>query len=1149
LSTLELTYNSFVNRVWSVFRKDAAYKLICNSLITLSAFILIILILSVSEAVFRFSSSIRTIIFYSVISSFAAITVFNFISFILATQYTDSNRKLTKYAALIGKRMPDVKDDLLNALQVYEYTSNHDSMFSSSLAGGTLFQLEQKTHGRDFKSVIDASGIKQQVVNLFAIAAVFASLLIFFNSTFGSSLNRLINYSYTYIDNTLGIAYDIRPGNADIAKGESIDIKASITFNDPAYQTGEINFYVREVSSDGVELDVNRQNLKSSARNEFSVTLNSIGTNLDYWFEYKGVKSTVYKITVTEKPVIKSVRVSVYPPLYTKLPSRPVEGNEINTITGSKIYIELETTGNIDDAFLEFGNNSKIKLEASDKIYKTSLIATGSGVFKLLLVKMFAGRELKNSNPPQYQLRVYPDEYPHINVLEPEQELSLQNAEEIVIRSRVTDDFGFTRMRLAYKLSKTKYGIADKDFRFAEIPIQNKDATGLEVPYVWNISSLNPVTEDEVEYYVEIYDNDAVNGPKMTRSEIRKIVFPSLEALLNKTEKSKEEIETALQTAEQEAEELKRQLDEIKDQLQRNPDELGLNDPKKQEELQKKIENIRTNLENTRQRLDDLMNDLMNNNQISPETLEKFMEVQQLLQKIDSQELRDALKKLQEALKNLNKDQLREAMKNFKFDEEAFKKALEKTKELLEKILAEQKFGELTQKLDEITKKQDEVKEQTEKTDENDKNKMNEISKTQEQIKKEFEEFQKQLKDLKDKFKELKNEQISKELEKLLNEMQKKNIEQKMNQSSQNLQQGNKNSSQKQQNQLSQDLNELNQKMQDLLAMMMEMENSKLMQKMQEFLDKIQELSQKQGELKEQTEELDKNSEDSEFKQKSEQQQQLQNELSNIIEDMMSLQSQLNIPPQMSKNLGDAYNEMGNAKGNLDNKNKNSATSSQQKAKDALDKVLKQLQQMCQSGNKPGNKPGSSLQQLLQMLQQMIARQQALNQQLNSMLQQGNQGKLSQQQMAEMQRMAQEQETIRKNLQQLNEEFKKQQELDGKKLLGNLDQIQKDMQEVIKDMQENNITPETKKRQEKILQRMLDFQLSAREKDFEQKRQSRPGKNFDRTSPPEIVISRPNIIDGVNQDALELQKESYNEDYEILIQKYMQKIKQLQNNK
>jgi len=157
----------------------------------------------------------------------------------------------------------------------------------------------------------------------------------------------------------------------------------------------------------------------------------------------------------------------------------------------------------------------------------------------------------------------------------------------------------------------------------------------------------------------------------------------------------------------------------------------------------------------------------------------------------------------------------------------------------------------------------------------------------------------------------------------------------------------------------------------------------------------------------------------------------------------------------------------------------------------------------------------------------------------------GNQGKLNQEQMAEMQRMAQEQETIKKNLQQLNEEFKKEQEKEGKKLLGNLEEVQKDMMEVLKDMQDGNITPETRKRQEKILSRMLDFQLSAREKDFEQRRESRPGKNFERSSPPEVVISRPNIINGINQDALILQQDNFSEDYETLIQKFKEKLKQV----
>ena len=194
-----------------------------------------------------------------------------------------------------------------------------------------------------------------------------------------------------------------------------------------------------------------------------------------------------------------------------------------------------------------------------------------------------------------------------------------------------------------------------------------------------------------------------------------------------------------------------------------------------------------------------------------------------------------------------------------------------------------------------------------------------------------------------------------------------------------------------------------------------------------------------------------------------------------------------------------------------------------------------------------GDKQGHIL--LLQALQQMIARQQALNQKMGQIGPPGNDGKYSQEQMAEMQRLAAEQQSIKKNLQQLNEEFKKQQEREGKKLLGNLDQVQKDMMEVVKDLMDNNITPETRKRQEKILSRMLDFQLSAREKDFEKKRESRPGKDFNRTSPPEIIISKPTIIDGVNQDALELQKQSYSDDYEILIQKYMEKIRNAQKNK
>jgi len=1143
LNNLEITYNGFVNRISEVSKRDIILRLTRRALISLLFFVVLALICLLLEALFRFPSGARRIIFFGYVSSlFAAAATVIFTAY-HEVMNLKSDRSLSYYARKIGEYFPEIKDNLLNAIQLYKYTRKKDTYFSKELVSESIQQFEKRSSGFNFADILSYRSNKKYA-SLFAGSLLLSAILFLaLPHVFQASSYRLLNYNYTFIENTLGIAFEVKPGDIEISKGDNVNLWARILFNDPDYKTDNIALNTKVITGDGAIISSNSENLTSSSLNEFAATLSNVNSATIYWFEFKGIKSDEHKISITNRPVIKNVKITVYPPAYTKLPSREVEENEFTTITGSRVYVQLESSDELSQAMVEFAGSSRMPMEVNGKNSVTTFTVSNNGSFSLSIGKDFSGKLVSNVNKPQYNYRVYPDEYPKISILEPDAEFNVQGKEEVTLRSRITDDFGFTKMRLAYKLSKSKYGLTDKDFGFSDITIKNLDATGLEVPHVWNLNGLNLGTEDEVEYYVEVYDNDAVSGPKVTRSEIRKLIYPSLETLLKKTEKAKDEIESSLKSAYEEAMELKQELDEIKQKLERNPEELGLNDPKKNQELQEKIENIQSQFSNTQQKLNELMNELQNANQISKETLDKYMELQKLFQQIDSQELRDALKKLQEAMKNLNPDQLREALKNFKFDEENFKRSLEKTMELLKKILNEQKFGELTKKLDEITKKQDEIKEQTENTDDQDKDKMNELSKSQEQLKKEYEEFQKQLQELVENMKKLPNDGISKELEKLLKEMQKRNLEQKMNESSQNLQKGDKNKSGNQQMKISQSLHDLNEMMQQLLSQMIENENSKLMAKMQEILEKMKKMSEKEGELMESSKELDKNSENSEFKQNAKEQGNLSNELSNTIEDLMSLSQQMPMTPQMGKLLGDAFNEMNKATQSLNNKEGPSANKSQGKAKESLDKAIQKLESMCQSGNKPGM--GNSLQQLLQALQQLIERQQGINQQLGQLSPEGKEGKFTQEQMAQMQRLALEQETVRKNLQQLNEEFKKQQEIEGKKLLGNLDEVQKDMMEIIKDLEQNNISPETRKRQEKILSRMLDFQLSVREKDFEKKRESRPGKNFDRTSPPEIIISMPNIINGINQDALEQQRESYSEDYEVLIQKYMEKIRHL----
>ncbi len=1152
MSSLELTYRSFITRISETGKKDVLFNALRQVILTITAFVIVALLFVSIEAIFELSTTLRKIIFFGFISGFAATVVMILWNAFSSYRRLNKQDSIKRYARRIGSSYPEIKDNLLNAIQLYDYTNRNDhakhpvDIFSNDLASETINQFNERTKSIDFKNVISFKKNNSLIVFFVSAIIIFTTLMFAFPNTFLAAANRIVNYNFTFVDNTLGIAFDVKPGNVELSKGENLDVTANIKFYDPNYTTDEITFHTKEVTPDGIEISENDEKVKVAGTNEFKTTLKNINSQTIYWFEYRGVKSSSYTVTITNRPVIKSVKITVYPPAYTKLPSRTIEGNEITTIAGSTVFIELEASDDLSRSMIQFGGaGAPLSMEINGKTARGSFVASSNGAFTVNVIKNFNGKELTATNPKEFSLRVFPDQFPAISIIEPDNnDLNVQGKRDLLVRTRVTDDFGFTKMRLGYKIVSSKFGPTDKDYRFTEVPVNNTDATGLEVPYMWNLSSLNLGSEDVVEYFVEVYDNDGYSGPKMSRSETKRLIYPSIESMLKKTEKTKDEIENSLKSAIDDAMELKQELDEFKEKMEKNPEELGLNDPKKNQEIQQKIENIQNNLNNTQQKMEELMKELQQNSQLSKETLDKYMELQKMFQKIDSKELRDALKKLQEAMKNMNKEQFKEAMKNFKFDEENFKKSLEKTMELLNKIMNEQKLGELTEKLDDITKKQDALNDETKKTDKNDKNSMNDQSKKQEDIKNNMQDYQKQMKELSENMKKNGDKQMSKEMQKMLEEIMKKMLEQKMQNSQKSLEQGNKDQSQKQEEEISKDLNDLNQQMQDMLESMLEKENSKMMQKMQEFLDKLKEMSKKQGELMEQSEDLDKDSDAKEFQENKMQQDKLQNELSNLTEEMMSMAQQMGMSPMMSKNLGDAFNEMQKASDQLSKKDGKNANKSQGNAKESLDKAAEKMQQMCNSG-KPGNgkKPGMGLQQLLQQLQQMIAKQQQLNNQMQGMNPNGNEGKLSQEQMAQMQKLATEQQQIKDGVNQLNEEFKKQQEAEGKKLLGNLDQVQKDMQEIIKDLQNNNITPETKKRQEKIISRMLDFQLSTREKDFEQKRESRPGKNFDRSSPPEIVISRPNIINGINQDALELQNENYTEDYEVLIQKYLEKIK------
>jgi exonuclease VII large subunit len=247
------------------------------------------------------------------------------------------------------------------------------------------------------------------------------------------------------------------------------------------------------------------------------------------------------------------------------------------------------------------------------------------------------------------------------------------------------------------------------------------------------------------------------------------------------------------------------------------------------------------------------------------------------------------------------------------------------------------------------------------------------------------------------------------------------------------------------------------------------------------------------------------------------------------------------ITPEMGKALGKALSEMQQSTVMLQNKNGSSAGQFQKEAMGSLNdaaSLLKGGMDQMMNGGK-----GGGMMSLMQQLQQLGQQQMDLNK-LSQML---NQGNLSQEMASQMQKLAQQQEKIRKSLEQLNQEAKESGQ--SKRIAANLEKISNEMKEVVTNLQSHKINDDVIKQQERILSRLLDAQTSMNERDYEKDRKSNSGKDFNRTSPPDIVLDTDEGKNKLRDELMKAVKEGYKKDYEDLIRKYFEALQNVKNTK
>jgi hypothetical protein len=1130
-------FSELVGRL-SVVRKEENVSLLAYGFMVCATVIISVVLLALLiEQFFYLPVLVRTLAFWLIVATAVGLFLWFVLRPLLKLLHLLPQESNTQTAAKVGKAFPGINDHLVNILQLYNERQN-TQLFSPALIDASFEDVWKEIEPINFADAVSFAPAKKMAKVLgFVLAGAVLLPLISPQGFFGAA-NRLWHYAESF-SAPPPFRLVVQPGNSEVVKGASVQVTIRLEpmSDDPKASLSNEQFpkQLLFVSKPVGQVQFEERTLTANAAGLFTHQFSSLKSTTTYFVKAGDIVSDEYILSVIDRPMVKLLRLTLDFPAYAKLPSRQLDDNvgDVTALRGTRVAFTIESNKPLAEARLLFDDSTSTLLAVNG--------SKAAGTLALMKERRYTihlkdEEGIPSADPIEYSLKLVPDAYPTAKIVFPGANMDIAENAQLNMLYHIADDYGFTSLRLAYRLIHSRYEQPWPDFRFVAVPLPSSIANEADIAHLWSLKELSLVPEDVISYYVEVFDNDNVSGPKSGRSETYILRLPSLEEVFADVDKAHEVSLEGMKEALKQAEQARKELEELQKDMKKNQQKMDWQQQKKAEEMLKKYEEIQKKMEAVNKTIEEMVKKMEKNETLSQETLEKYQELQRLMEELNSPEFAEAMKKMQQAMMQLNPEMMRQAMQQFQFNEENFRKSIERTLNLLKRIQIEQKVDEMVKRTEDLLKKQEELRKQTEQTNPSNKDKLNDLAQQQKDLKAQLAQLEKELAELQKKMEEFPAEMPLSEMQEARKDLEQAELERQMDQIAQELQQQQMQSAMQNQQNAMQKMGRFMQRMQQMKDAMRQNQQRQIVNEMRRALQNLLNLSKRQEEVKNRSRQLEPNSQ--QFRDNAQEQMEILRDLANVTQGLSQLaQKTFAITPEMGKAIGDAMRQMSQAMQSLDQRNGQQAGGQQEGAMGSLNEASQLLQGAMQGMMQAGGQ-GMGMAGFMQRLQQLTGQQQGINQGTQNL-----QG-MSQQQLAELGRLAAEQGMVRKSLEQLAKEAAQSGELS--KMLGDLNKIAQEMREVQTDLAQGNVNPETLKKQERILSRLLDSQRSARERDFEKKRRAQTGTNVARKSPGEIDLSTQEGRNRLQQDLQKAMEEGYAKDYQELIKRYYEALEKLE---
>jgi hypothetical protein len=1066
-------YSILIAKLDEFIRKYYKNRLIRGVIFFIALLTVFFLLVTLTEFFGRFNTVTRTVIFYS----FLVLNVLILWRLILLPFFKllRLGRVISheEAAEIIGVHFPEISDKLLNTLQLKALEVQNSTEFPGDLIKASIDQKIEKLRPVPFTLAIDIRQNRRYLRYALPPVIIIIMILILSPRVITEPSERIVKYQTVYTP----------------------PAPFSISVLNKKLETFQQEDFLLEVKVEGTELpadlylEMNGIKYRLEKKNPvmFHYKFRNVQETQRFYIMNDLFRSVQFELRVFPKPIVLSFEVSLDYPSYTGKPDETVENTgdlivPIGTVMNWKFF-----TRDTRKIYFRWGAALKELENATTNTFIYSERALKSSPYAVVS----ANEYLRNSDSLAYSVSVIPDNYPTITI---DQARDSIFDKRIYFKGLIRDDYGFSKLTFNYQVDNEGLkGAEPSKELIAELPV-SKLNNQQQFFHYFELDSINIEPGEQIVYHFEVWDNDGVNGPKVTRSQPMIFRAPTVEEIEEKTEEDNEKIIDDLVSSIEQAKDLQKKADDLSRKLI-DKESLGWQEKQQiqdllneQKVLQEKVEKIQK--ENEIKSLQE-----QQYKEIDEELVRKQERLEELFKEIMTDEMKKMFEELQKLLENVDKDQVNEMLEKMKNDNKDLEKQLDRNLELFKQLEFEKKLQETIDKMKDLAAKQDELASKSERKNAD----AEELKKEQDKLNDEF----KQLRDDLDAL-EKKNKELQEPNPLQNSDQEEEEIQEQMQEGTNQLQEGKPAKASPSQRSASKGMKSLSEKMEQAQNDMYAEELGENIETLREILENLVQLSFDQEALIRRTSDISVM--DPQFPSVIENQNRIKDDLVMVEDSLWALSKrQQMIEPYITREIQDINIHVDKALENLTERMKGPAGENQQFVMTSvndlalmLSEVLEQMnnamQMQCSGSCKKGSpKPGKGSSSMKSMREM----QQKLNQQIQQMKENGSTPSKTKESRNSAQsegfaRMAAQQEAIRRMMEQYQDQMKEQGMGNSKELKEMMDQMEVTETELVNKI----ITQQTIDRLKEIETRLLKHEKADLIREQEEKRESREGKDI-----------------------------------------------------